>query len=253
MRKYRVSRRQYTVVSIVFLLSTVYGLLFTNAQAASPSFSPNSLTEFQQKVEIIKKDAASKAAVLKSTVSKTIQNKAFIGTITQINSKQIILQAAKGPRTVNTDEYTIFQDSSKKNIYFKDLKKDDFLISLGDVDDNQVLKAKKIIRSKLPVVSEKYVVWGQIQSILVGNLSLLKNDSQKITISTDGGTQMKFGNQEITLQNLKTANFIISVGSKLDNNSASAQFIYLLNPKGDLKIEKISTASATPSASSKIK
>lgn len=223
-------------------------LLLTPTQpifAASPSPS-SAITEFQQKVEDIKKEAASKAAELKNQVSKTIQNKAFAGNLVTTQDKQLTIQSAKSQKTIITNEYTIIQDANKKQLSLKDLKKDDFLVSLGDVDDNGLMAAKKIVRTKPPAPNDNAVIWGKVNSILVNTISLQKNDNGQVTITTDGSTNFKSGNDEIALADIKVGNLIISVGSKIKNNTTQSQFIYLI--KGE-KGNKVATASASPSAS----
>src|SRR5581483_4039995 len=203
------------------------------------------MTEFQQKVEAIKQEAATEAAQLKSQVSQQLQNKAFIGSASAIANNQLTIQNAKSSHTVKVDQYTVYQDTtSKKAMTFNDIKTADFLVCLGDVDDSGNLLAKKIIRQKAAAPENKVAVWGQLQSILINTLSLLKNDGQKLTINTDSNTSLVFGNQEITVSNLKVGNYIIAVGD-LSGTNLSTQFIDLLNLGGSLKI---STASASPSA-----
>lgn len=245
----------FSISYIVFAFFTAYYIQHAAyALAASPSPSPSpapnkSLTEFQQKVEALKKEAASKAAELKNQVSKTIQNKAYIGQVLEAREKQITLQSVKGTRTINIDEYTLYQDTAKKGFSLKDIKKDDFLVALGDVDDKENLKAKKVIRTKQPSATEKYAVWGQVQAVVLGTITLVKQDDQKVSIKTDDKTLFGRGSDEASLSDLKTGNYVISVGSKLNNNTSISEFIYLLNPKGGLK--RSATASAAPSASPK--
>jgi hypothetical protein len=254
--EFRIQKSWVVILSFLILNSAL--IIPELAQAATPSPSQDpAVTEFQQKVEQIKQEAASKAADLKNSVSQNIQNKAYIGTVTTTQDQQLTIQSAKITHSISVDQYTSYLDTGGKKSpalqNFKDLKKDDFISALGDVDDKGVMHAKKIIRSKPPTLSEKSATWGQIQSTLVNRLVVMRNDNQKVTFNTDSNTSFGFGNQEIKFTDLKIGNFIIALGSKLDqNNISNAQFIYLLNPKGDLKLASPS-ASATPSASPKRK
>jgi hypothetical protein len=240
-------RLQVTGLFFALLFTVTYTLTPILAATASPSASPS---DNDATLKQLQKEIASKAAQYKADVTKKIGNKAFIGTVKEIQNQTLIITTKKGDQKVITDQYTNFQDSvTKKPIVLKDLSKDNFLVTLGDVDDQGSLTAKKVIRIKSFQLKDQFAVWGQIQTVLPSSITLTQANDQKFSLSLDQNTTFRLGDDEASLTDVKTSNFLISLGIKNSDNSLTSSFIYLLNPSGNLKITKTATSSATPSAS----
>lgn len=268
MKKFTGYRLQVTVLLIVILLFPVaWNLTPASAQEASKSAG---LTPIQQKLEDLKKEIASKAAQIKSEISQKISNKAYIGVISSIQdsqtatgsaAKKITITTPQGSRVIQTNEYTIFEDkqsfstskttAKKTKLTIKDFKDGDFVAGLGDVDDTEVLIAKKLIKSKPPEKLDGPLVWGQIQSVNGSTIFVVNRDNKKVSLALDKDTELRVSTDEATIKEVVPGNFLISVGTAPENDKSVSDFVYLINPNGDLKIEKTASSSATPSVSPK--
>src|SRR3989344_1068464 len=169
----------YQVSSIigfsVALFLILYSLFLTpvNAQVVATKSASQSAS-MVQKLDALKKEIASRAAQLKTEVTKKLENKMSLGSIQSIESSnktnyQVIVKATKGNQTVKANEYTFLQNGlskvKKSNLVFKDLEKDDVIVALGDVDDKQNLNAKKIIRLDKYEPVEVKSIFGQVESV----------------------------------------------------------------------------------------
>ena len=241
---------------MVLILTVLFSFNFQPvlAKDATPAAS---LTPIQQKLENLKQEIASKAAQIKSEISQKISNKAYAGVISQIqdqphataSAKLITLTTSKGNKVVSVNDFTIYQDSSnpKKAMTVKNFSQGDYVAALGDVDDNQLLTAKKLIKAKPPKVDTNQALWGQIQSVGTGTILLVNRDNKKINLAVDNA-DFRVASDEATLRDVIPGNFLISLGTAVQNNRSVSDFIYLINPNGDLKIH-VATPSASPSAS----
>src|SRR5581483_7675450 len=99
----------------------------SSAKTASPS--PSSL---QQKVDQLKQEIASKAAVLKSEVNKQLQNKVYAGVVVEKSDNKISVATATGNKTILVNEYTDYRGSisakqTKSTFSLKTLALGDFI------------------------------------------------------------------------------------------------------------------------------
>lgn len=228
--------------------------LFVNPAFAAES-SPSS--SIREKLEALKREVASKAALLKKEVTKKLNNKAYFGVVNIKDGEKLTIKKGDLSKSIQTNEYTIFESKSKKT-GLKDIVKDDFIVALGDVDDSNVLTAKKIVKlTKNPIVKRE-TIWGQVKKITDSNILVKdsKGKELKIAFSTKQSfstskTEFKLGDQEASSLDLKENRVIIAVGEMRDN--LVADFIYLIPVNGILKQEKAKVASpsakASPSAS----
>lgn len=237
------------LVLLFFLVAIPYTLTPSQAAEASPSATPSSL---KLKLDELKKEIASKAASLKNEVKKNLQNKAYFGEVVSLNSDTIVVETLNGNKSIRTNEYTIFQDG-KKNVIktgFKSLEEGDFASGLGDVDDKEVLTAKKVVVSTKPQMQKPATFWGQVEDIS-GNLVTLKPKEGKVVVIYSGDTLFKLGNEDSTAEDIKVNKFMAGIGSTIQNNQTEAYFIYLIPSSGYFKPTKAIKATATPSASPK--
>ncbi len=218
-----------------YSVSTVY------AADASPSPS----ADIQTKINELKKEIASKAATLKLEVNKKLQNKAVKGTITEINGNNLTISTLNNQRIIVTNEYTNFQDDtqSKKNLALKDLKKDDLVVGLGDMDDKNYLTAKKLIRLPSKKTYLPKAIWGQIVGVSNNFLTLKLRSAEKLVLKTTQNTTFRLGNEEALISDAKINMF--TAGIKESSESANLRFVYVIPTGGQIKPEN----KASPSAS----
>jgi hypothetical protein len=194
-------------------------------------------------------------------VTKKLQNKAYFGIITSIDGDKVMIAFQNRDFEAKTDEYTGFSSnlkSTKKVTALKDFTKGDFVSALGDVDDKGILKAKKLIKSA-PVASDSAsLIWGVVQKVSGGTITVKMADSTDQIITSSGRNQTFLGQSEATLADIKMGRTIIAKGKQTTNAGLSSTYIYIVPPTADAKPEKVvestksaSSATASPSASSK--
>lgn len=241
------------VFSILYL---VYGGLLTSSVSAAETSSKSA--SLIDKINALKAEVASKAASLKAEVNKKLENKAYVGVVTKIDSTSIILTSSSGNKNVLINEYTAFQDitvtpkKSKPSFQTKDLKVDDTIAALGDVDDKDALVAKKVIKVK-KLFEPPATFWGQIHSLASSTVVIQPRDEDKISISTTPQTVFNLGKEDASISDVKINKFLSGVGTKIKDNKTDARYIYLIPSSGYFKPEKIkaATTSASPSAKPK--
>jgi hypothetical protein len=213
-------------------------------KSATGSAQVNPLLE---KINAIKKEAASKAAELKNVVINKLQNKVYVGKILNIEGSKITLQGRSSQKIVLVNEYSAYEDKAnpKSKLDLDNLEPNEYLATLGDVDDKNQLTAKKLVLIKAPSSSAKEVIWGQVQKINANQIELLANDGKLLTVTSSGQTEIRLGSEEATLKDI-TQNKIIVATGKLNGDKLNAEYIYIGSRGGTIKpIKNTATPSAT--------
>lgn len=105
----------------------------------------------------------------------------YVGTITDISSKTIQLKGAQsGILQISTDDETKFVNSLKKNALVKesDLAIGDYIIAMGTINGNKVLKTKKILITSPLSENKIEVIKGVVESISKTKLILNKSNGE---------------------------------------------------------------------------
>ena len=138
----------------------------------------------QSRLDILKKEIASQAAKLRSVMDEKLQNKFYKGTITQVDSSanKIMISNDDTLSTILVNEYTNYDNKlSPKQNSFKSLQKDQFIVALGDLDDNGQLLARKIVVTTPPTFKLS-VYSGSIESIDSQQFVVKTADNQLVTV-----------------------------------------------------------------------
>lgn len=246
MRKFKIDNAQLTI--IIAVLTLTFSIVhFPLSIALAADSTPSA--DIKSKLEELKKDIASKAAKLKLDIDKKLTNKAYIGKVKAISKTSITIAGKTGPKIISINQDTVFDSQLKsslreasKKYSLKLVSEEDSLAALGDIDETDVLIAKKIILLQPTAYSlqPKTHLWGQIVAVSE-KLATLKDKGQKnIAISLPKKTSVKEGN------------FVILSGSLGKNDIFEASFVYIIPQGGILKPKgKSATTSAqiaTPSA-----
>ena len=258
-RKFTGYRLQVTVGKLcllVLLFFTVHCTLYTVPYASAATSTPSAKkadestesSSLAGKLSALKQEIASKAAQIKQTVTKKIQDKAFFGTVLDIQEEKLDIQALSGKKTVLTNEYTEFssQLSTKKAITLKDIKEEDSVAALGDIDDKSNLVAKKIIILKKIASDSAKLIWGQVQGVNSSNIVIKNKDNALKTIKTTFSTSYFLGNEEASLLDAKKGKFLVAKGQPQANGIINSSYIYFIPSTNSDKPEK--KAIASPSA-----
>ncbi len=215
-------------------LNLVFSPTVTHAADSSPSAGLNDNLKSQFKT--LEAEIASRAAQLKQQVSNQLQNKVYLGVVKSISDnsssdKTIILATKDGSRIINTNDYTEYIDVStqtktSRKTLFKEAAADDYIAALGDVDNNDVMTAKKIVKEDNPGDAVNVIIWGQITSLNDQGFNLQTKDQKSLSFNWDSNTDFEQGNGTATSDNLKVGGSVITVGAPDKGNSYLAQLIY---------------------------
>lgn len=148
-------------------------------------------------------------------------------------ANQCTLKVADQNQTVLVDQYTTFQNTlSSKQITFKNIASNDYLVALGDLDDSGNLVAKKIVRMDPPSLDQNKIVKGQLQSISGQYLDVQTKQGVN-QILTTGDTTFNQDSGPIQKSNLKTGQNIVAVLITTASGVTKARSIFIVpdNPQ----------------------
>ena len=222
------NRLQVTV--IIFLL-----LLLPVAYCLSPVYAADSTpsADIKIKLEQFKAEIASKAAKLKSEIDRKLTNRAYIGKVKQKSNTSLTLASSSGPRIITINQDSEFASWVKgKKFSQKILSEEDYIASLGDIDETGVLTAKRIILLPTQNSEPKTYLWGQIIAISDNLATLKSKEGKSIAVSLNS--------------NVNVNQFVILTGNMGKNDIFKASFVYIIPQGGILKSKKIASPSATP-------
>lgn len=211
------------------------------AQTASPSAS------LKQKLKALQEEIASKAAQIKLDVGKKLQNRAYIGIIKSKSATSLTLATKNDTKIVTVNEYTEYagkSTSKQGKVSLKNLSLDDSVVALGDIDDNAVLTAKKVIRYTPSNSEERQMVMGQIVSINDQAVGIKTSQGQNSSLNTDEDTVYQISTKKGSFTDLAVGKTLIAVLTKGESQTV-ARFIYLYPKTGNLDA-KTSSSSADP-------
>lgn len=236
---------KYYVVCIMGIISflvfplilTTYYILPAFAAASTPS------ADVKSKLEELKKEIASKAARLKHEVDRKLKNKAYVGKVKSKSDQSITLAMSTGPKIISTNQDSVYESKqslpskdgkikSRTKFSLKTLAEEDYIASLGDIDETGVLTAKKIILLPTPDYKPKAYLWGQVISISDELITLKDREFRNVAASLPKGSKVKLND------------FVILTGNKDKNDILDAGFVYVIPQGAILKPKKISTPSA---------
>lgn len=219
--------------------SVIYGEDASKTAVLSESSPSGSVLE---KLNQLKTEIASKAAQIKAEIGRKIENRAWSGSIVSKSSTVLVINNAS-ERQVKVNEYSLYTTGKIKDKgALKDLSVGDFIIAIGDVDDNNVLTARKVLRTK-KVVINKSLVWGQILSNANNLISLRTPDGNK-DLLTNAQTDFWLGNKEASIQDAKKDKFLLTVIEGSNSARLVAETVYFIPTTGFFKPEKTASPSA---------
>lgn len=218
---------KFILIGLLFLYPIPHILYPTSAAESTPS------ADVQSKLKALQIEIASKAAKLKTEISKKLQNKAYIGTVKSKTASTITLASRSATKLININQDTVYGSSTTKKIIIKD---EDSIAALGDVDENGVLTARKIVI--LPSSSIRLptsILWGQVISVSDELATIQDKSLKNVAVSLT------------KISSPKPGQYVILVGQKGKNDILAADFLYVI-PGKEAPI-KVATPSAEASKS----
>ena len=220
---------------LLLLLSTIYYLPSTiYAAESSPSAS------IKEKLRSLQDQIASKAAIIQSEVSKKLQNKVYLGTIKSKSTTEIVLLTKKGEKKILIDELTEYLPKSPK-LTLSSLKENDSVAALGELDNDGILTARRIVKLKGSSENKKQIYYGVVEK--KSPLSIKTKDGQVVLINTSPQTKFRYESLDAGIAEVKETKPVVVVGTKGETGAISARFIYILPYTTNLKIQ-VATDSA---------
>ena len=231
---------------IVALTITAYCLLLAAPiLAADSTVSASPSASLQTKLKELQAEIASKAAELKAEVSGKLQNKAYVGIIKSKADNSLVLAIREKDQTIKINEFTEFifipKIISKTKLSIKNLEVENYIVALGDVDETELLTAKRIFKID-PPTRVKQIYFGEVLAINE-NMITLKTD-KNLAVSTSNQTVFKTSKGDENLSDIKIGQKIIVAGTE-KNNIIRASLVYTFSSGSNIKVQT-SSPSATP-------
>jgi hypothetical protein len=233
--KFKISNLKFKIVLGIFIFSillTPHFILPAQATDSTPS------ADIQSKLKILEQEIASKAAKLKNQINQKLQNRVYLGVVKSKTTNTITLATKTETKMVNISQDTKYysDDPAIKKYGLANLKPEDLIAALGDVDDTGVLTAREIDLEPTQPAAKK-ILWGKVTGINEDLLTIQDASSKNYSVS------LKSLDQTVKLNS-----YVILTGLMNKESVLEAGFLY--------PVTKNATSSASPSpkpsASSKV-
>ena len=123
-----------------------------------------------------------------ANIKKAVAKRSFVGTVTDKATLSFTLTNVKDQaRTVNVNTETTIKLPGSKDGALEDIKKNDFVIAMGDVDSQNVMTAKRVLVISKPAVDKRKVLFGTVTETGVGKFTLenVKKETWTIKFTSD--------------------------------------------------------------------
>lgn len=235
-----------TLVFVLPLILNTFPITLVSAAESTPS------AETKSKLKALQEQIASQASKIKLDITRKMQNRAFNGFIKSKSPTSLTLATKSGSKIINLNEYTNYQSTGKLKTGLSNLTTDDFIIALGDVDNNEVLTAKVIIKTASPSAQQRKAIFGQVLSVNNEVVVITDKEKQKFTVKTNSETTYKIGKEVGALSDIKAGKPIIVSGPTDNTGTIEARFIYIY-PYSSIAKPKIASPSTTATGSAEKK
>jgi hypothetical protein len=252
----KIDNLQRTIYKLCFLLFLAFYILYSTfyipdalATDSTPSAPIKSESaDFKQKLKVLQEEIASKAAKLKQEVSQKLQNKAYIGFVKSKSDTSLTIATITGTKIININEFTEYsgKTATKTKLSFKTLAVDDYIAALGDIDDNEVLTSKRILKTEPVKPVTKQIVFGQVTAVDRDNqvITLQTKNGQSKSFTCTDNTNIKIGKNDAGFIDIKFGRNIIVVVVESPSGGQIARLVDILGAANDEA--KTASASAVP-------
>lgn len=206
------------------LLTCLISVTPTWAAESTQSASPSAT--IKAKLQALQAEISSKAAKLTAQISKKLQNRAYIGFVVNKSEKNLTLNTKTGSKSANLNQFTQYQG---KNFAYKSMNHGDYIAILGDIDENSILTANKVIKLAKPDSAEKQIIWGQVVKKELTQISLKLADGKQVTLDVLPTTKYQMDKNPAGFNDVQVDKNIIAVALKTDLKY-KIRFIYIPKP-----------------------
>lgn len=212
----------------------------------TPSYAldtPNTATisaDIKEKLKALQEEIASRAAQLKQEISKKLQDRAYVGFIKAKSDNSLTLATDTGSKSATINEFTDYIGKGKVN--FKALAVGDYIAALGDIDDNDLLTAKRIVKLT-PPEENRQTIFGEVSAINKKSVTIKTKDSQNLDLSFDPDADYQLGDNDSSFNAIKINQPIVVVATTAKNGELNVRFVYMFPGENQAKA---ASPSATP-------
>lgn len=225
----------------LFLVSDSYAQTASSSGEVKAEAIASSSSDLKSKIKALQDEIASKASQLKNEISDKLQNKAYIGLLKNYDDNSATITYLGDDLSIKINQYT--QYSGKKITNLKSFSNGDYVAALGDVDDNDILTAKRLIKLPDAKPPNKKAILGTIISVTDRTLSIQASDNKSYVINVKPTTTFQSADSQISFSALKATRQVIIVVEDVSASPLTARFVDLL-PSGYIQSNLTASSSA---------
>ena len=243
-----IKKTKLILISVLFLFSST--TFSVAAQTTSPSPAIVSPTATPSGIpDEIKEKVKQRIEEIKQQVLK----RAFWGTLKERVDSTLVIKAADGEKRIKTNTNTVFVGTGKKEVKIADLEIDNFILALGDWQENGTLMAKRVlVMAKAPKPApQRYAFFGKVSQIskdkkMITVSALKSENTEQIQIaSTTIINKIVEGKpKQVVFAAIQTGDLVVVIGTKKTESSPlTAKIIKIVSSSAS---SVIPTATPTP-------
>jgi len=186
----------------------------------TPSTASLSATPMDGKIQEIRDVVKEKVLEKIQEIKDKITKKGYVGILREMTDSTLTLETLSGERMITVDSEAKIIGTNKKEIKVKDLEIDQKLITMGTIDENNILVAKRIIVVPIPTkaLPKKEVYVGRIYEIDTKTKTIKSNHLRRLNllhiVKVDKETKFSSG----TFADLKVGNIILVISVQESGN-----------------------------------
>ena len=198
-------------------------------------------TETDEKIKGIRDTFKEKVKEQINEIKKSTR-KAFVGTVSKITNQSFSLNTKSGPQVIKTSDETEIVDENRKEIGLEDIKLEDNLIAMGYLDENDVLKAKRVVLAPKPEEDKREIAAGIVTDLSKESLLITLRNENKVktyTILVNNKTNIKQKEDDQIdkgeFKKIAEGDFLIAIGTPEEDNGkiiTAATLCFVSNQKG---------------------
>lgn len=220
---------------LIILLSSflIFGLsinkaIWAQTESATPTEKEStSSADIQENVDSVRKEIEKKVAEKLDKI--TTQKRGYFGKISDLFNKTVVLTLRTQDLTVKINEETEIVNISRQKVNFDGLEIGSWVIVLGELDQEGVLTAKRVVGIKNPEESpSREALLVKVTEVGEKSLKVEKNDGSTLTVSIDKKTKISRKNDEkAIIKDISAGDKIIVIGTSKKEGEILAKIIFL--------------------------
>ncbi len=205
-----------SLVFRIYLVLSISSLVFiTPVHAQSPSPTGTSVRDN------IKQQVAEELNQIKQAVSK----KAFLGTIATKTDTGITLTSHMGQtKTVIVTTDTTIRLTGGKEGTIADLKTNDYVLVMGNVDGAGVMTAVRLLIVPKPTVENRKTIFGKVTKVTTTALTVQTADTKDWTVKLSSAVKYNGKNKS---SDIKVGSQVVVLGTSTTDLAITAKFVHL--------------------------